>query len=56
MKTGTRFLIGLVAAGLTFGTLVAVTGKPHMDRFGHHACYEQNHHKHDAKQDSLRAK
>ena len=59
MKRGTRFLIGLTAAGLTFGTLVAFVGKPNTDHHGfrnHGACMEQQHGKNGAKMDSLKSK
>ena len=54
MKHGTRFLIGLTAAGLTFGTLVAFVGKPYTDHHwfrNHSVCMEQHHGKNGVKTD-----
>jgi hypothetical protein len=40
MRRGSRFLIGLAAAGLTFGTLTATLGPRH---YYHNRCYSMNH-------------
>lgn len=44
MRRGSRFLIGLAAAGLSFGTLFATLGQGEFNKYGwrkHHGCYEQ---------------
>ena len=58
MKRGKRFLIGLMAAGLTFGSLMAFVGKPHTNYHGfrdHRDCSVQ-HGRHEVKADSLKSK
>lgn len=53
MKKGSRFLIGLASAGLTFGALMMTLGASQFNKFGyrhhhhhwHHECYH-----HDAAQ------
>lgn len=46
MKKGSRFLIGLASAGLTFGALMMTLGVTQFNKFGyrhhhhwHHECY-----------------
>ena len=48
MKRTQRFIIGLVAAGITFATLTATIGTEHWKRghFFHHGYYYHDHHKH----------
>ncbi len=45
MRRGSRFLIGLAAAGLSFGTLYATLGQGEFNKYGwrKHGCYEQQH-------------
>ncbi|MGZ3884730.1 MAG: hypothetical protein ACXVP0_11475 [Bacteroidia bacterium] len=48
MRKGSRFLIGLAAAGLTFGTLTATLGPKHFNRhYGPHHCGGYWNHHHD---------
>ena len=59
MKRGTKFLAGLTAAVLTFGTLVAFVGKPHTGHHGfgnHSSCTQQHHGEQGAKTDSQKSK
>ena len=38
MKGKSNFFVGLLAAGLTFGSLMAFVGPPHFNK--HHCCGE----------------
>lgn len=48
MKKGSRFLIGLASAGLTFGALMMTLGVTQFNKYGyrhhhwHHACYHHD--------------
>jgi hypothetical protein len=37
----TKFLIGLAAAGVTFGSLILTLGPPHCNHHNHHCQTEQ---------------
>lgn len=41
MKGKSKFFVGLLAAGLTFGSLMAFVGPPHFNK--HHCCGETHH-------------
>lgn len=49
MKRQNRFIIGLLAAGITFATLTATVGTEHWKRghYFHHGYYHNHYHDHD---------
>ena len=56
MKRQNRFLIALLAAGITFATLTATVGTDHWKRgyYGHHGYWHHYDHHHDNDQDHLK--
>ncbi len=43
MRRGSRFLIGLASAGITFGALMLTLGKDQFNKYGyrqHNGCYD----------------
>lgn len=48
MRRGSRFLIGLTTAGLTFGALMLTLGQEQFNKYGyrHHSCYDYHQHSH----------
>lgn len=44
MKKGTRFLIGLAAAGLTFGACMLMAGPEQFNKYGKHSCNGNYYH------------
>jgi hypothetical protein len=49
MRRGSRFLIGLVTAGITFGALMLTLGQDQFNKYGYrgyNTCYGYSHHTH----------
>jgi len=53
MKRQNRFVIALLAAGITFATLTTTVGTDHWKRgyYGHHGYWHHYDHHHDQDQD-----
>ena len=50
MRRGSRFLIGLATAAITFGTLMFTLGQDQFNKYGyrhHHGCYDYHNHQCD---------